>query len=130
MTTPVDIQLVLDTSAVVEFTRESIHVGEVLSLVADDNAIALLPLPCLVEAYQWAADRARLDVLIALESVFVAPPEPKQWRAIAAAYGLVGRQDAAVAALLALDAGAGLLTRQPDLYASVDPGNLVIAIED
>lgn len=130
MSSPVEIQLVLDASAAVEFSRGSIHVGEVLSLVAEDEAIALLPLACLIEATAWVVDRDRLEVLTRHKSVLVMPGEPDQWRALATTFELVGRQDAAVAALTALDARVGLLTRQPGLYSSVGSGNLVIPIGD
>ena len=37
------IRLIFDTSAIVAFTRQSIHVGEVLAEVADEHAVAGLP---------------------------------------------------------------------------------------
>ncbi len=52
--TQVPIRLVLDATAGVEFTRASIHLGEVLSEVADEGAVAHLPLTCLVEAVHSA----------------------------------------------------------------------------
>src|SRR3954471_219485 len=60
--------LVLDTSAIAAFARGSIHVGEVLAEIADEDAVALLPLACLVEAVNrqrfTSEEDARLDLLV------------------------------------------------------------------
>jgi hypothetical protein len=45
-----DVRLVLDTSAAIAYARSSIHVGEVLAEIADERAVAALPLACLVAA--------------------------------------------------------------------------------
>jgi hypothetical protein len=126
---PVPITLVLDTSAAVEFSRGSIHVGEVLSEIADEQAVAVLPLACLVEAAHDAADMARLEILASHQAVIVLPAEPDRWRALAATYDVVGGQDAACAALTALDANAWILTRDPGRYAGLGDG-LTIPIGD
>jgi hypothetical protein len=53
------IQVLLDASAIVAFTRGSIHAGE----VDDEQAGVGLPLLCLVEATRAVADTDRLDLL-------------------------------------------------------------------
>jgi hypothetical protein len=127
----VPFRIVLDTSAVVEYSRASIAVGEILSEIADEeDAIALVPLPCLVEAAHIVTDLTRLELLAGHSAVAVYPGEADQWRALAAMYDIVGRQDAAMAALLALDAEVPVLTRQPGMYAGVDDGGLTIPIGD
>lgn len=126
----VPFRIVLDTSAVVAYTRGSIAVGEILSEITDEHGVALVPLPCLVEAAHTVDDLARLDLLVGHPAVAVYPGEADQWRALAAMYAIVGRQDAAMAALLALDAEVSVLTRRPGLYAGVDDGGLTIPIDD
>jgi hypothetical protein len=126
--TPVPIRLVLDTSAVVEFTRASIHVGEVLSEVVDEQAIAVLPVICLVEAVHAVADPALLDVLIGHPAVALLDEQASEWRMLAEVYAIVGRLDAAAAGLAALDARTAILTKQPGLYAGLGDGRLVIPI--
>jgi hypothetical protein len=95
------IRLILDGSAIVAFTRESIHVGEVLAEVHDEQAVAALPLACLVEAVHAAADPDRLALLVAHRATVVIPDDPASWRALATTYDIVGRYDAATAALAA-----------------------------
>lgn len=125
------VRLVLDASAVVEFTRSSIHVGEVLSEIADEEgATAALPLACLVEAVHSAVDHDRLEILAAHPAVTVLAGDAHDWRALAELYDLMGRQDTAAAALLALDAATAVLTRQPALYAGVSTPDLVIPIDE
>lgn len=126
--TPVPIRLVLDTSAVIEFTRASIHVGEVLFEIADEGAVALLPLPCLVEAAPAAHDRDRLEVLATHAAVAVFSEEPAQWKPLAAVLDAVGQLDSAFAALAAVDADVAVLSHWPRRYAGV--GVDVIAIGD
>jgi hypothetical protein len=124
------VQLVLDASAIVEFTRESVHVGEVLAEVASEGAVAALPVPCLVEAVHAVADDDRLGLLVGHNATVVITDERADWRVLATAYDTVGRADAASAFLAALDHDAGLLTRQPGLYAGIDNDSLVLPIDD
>jgi hypothetical protein len=56
------VRVVLDASAIVAFTRESIHVGEVMAEIDDELGAAALPLPCLVQAIHAVADTHRLDL--------------------------------------------------------------------
>lgn len=123
------VSLVLDTSAVVAYTRPdtAIHVGDVLLQVLDEGAVAVIPLACLVEAFPAVEDTAMLDVLVGLESTTVLSDEPAAWRSLAEMVEIVGRPDAASAALAAIDFKAQLLTRTPGWYAGVKR-NMVIEI--
>ena len=97
------VQVLLDTSAIVAFTRGSIHVGEVIAEVDDEQAAVGLPLLCLVEATRAVADTDRLDLLVHHAATAIVADNPADWRALAATYDIVGRLDAASAALAAVD---------------------------
>jgi hypothetical protein len=124
------VQLVLDASAIVEFTRQSIHVGELLAELVEEGAVAALPLACLVEAVHAVADRDRLDLLVDHSATVVTANDPEDWQALAATYDTVGRADAASAFLTTLDYECMLLTRQPGLYAGLGNADQVIPIDD
>lgn len=53
---------------------------------------------------------------------------PQDWRMVAAAVDLIGRWDAAVAAVLAVDLAVAVLTAEPGLYAAFDDPTLVIEV--
>jgi hypothetical protein len=124
------IKVVLDASAIVEFARESIHVGETLAEVDDEGGAAAIPVSCLVEAVHAVANIDRLNLLIAHRATFAMTDDPADWQVLAATYDITGRADAAAAALTALDNGCAVLTRQPGLYAGLDVGGLVIPIDE
>jgi hypothetical protein len=124
-----DIRVLLDASAILAFTRESIHVGEVICEVTDEEGCAVgLPLLCLVEATRAVADPDRLDLLVAHPATVILPPEPDSWRALAVTYDTVGRLDAASAVLAAIDLDCDVLTGQPALYAGLAGGGPIIPI--
>jgi len=124
------IRLILDASAIVAFTRASIHVGEVLAEVHDEDAVAALPVACLVEVVHAVADTDRLDLLVAHQAIVILPDDAASWQVLAATYDITGRYDAAAAGLAALDYDVAVLSRQPGLYAGLDAGGLVVSIED
>jgi hypothetical protein len=121
---------VLDASAIVEFTRQSIHVGELLAELDDEGATAVLPVACLVEAVHAVADRGRLDLLVNHRADVIAADKPSDWQALAATYDSVGRPDAASAFLATLDHECMLLTRQPGLNAGLGNAHQIITIDD
>jgi hypothetical protein len=122
------IGLVLDASAIVAYTQSSIHVGEVLTQVEEDDCIAALPVSCLVAAAGAVADSDRLDVLVSHPTTELVADSPDDWRFLRAACDLVGRHEAASAAVLALSAGVGVLTCHPGLYAGLDQGGLAVPV--
>ena len=120
------VHVILDASAVVAFTRGSIHVGETIAEVADEQAAAGLPVLCLVQAAPAIADRDRLDILLRHGATTLLDVEAVDWAVLAALHGTVGRLDAATAVIAAYDAGAQILTSQPGLYAGLFGGGPVI----
>lgn len=124
------IRLVLDTTAVLAFTRGSIHVGETLAEIVDNQSAAALPVACLAEAHPDAVEPERLAALVAHEATTVIASEAEQWQALGHMYAMLGAFSAASAALIAVDLDCWVLTAQPDLYADVAGGNLSIAVED
>jgi hypothetical protein len=126
------ISLILDASAIVAYTRPSIHVGEVLAEVEDGGNAAALPVASLVEAAATVVpqDRDRLHMLADHDTVVVLPEDAELWPMLAATYSIVGRYDAAAAAVAALRFDVAILTRLPGLYEGVNSGGLVIPIED
>jgi hypothetical protein len=122
------VQVLLDASAIVAFTRGSVHVGEVIAEVDDEQAAVGLPLLCLVEATRAVADGGRLDLLLHHRATVILATEAADWQALAATYDMVGRLDAASAALAAVDLDAALLTAQPGLYGGMADGGPVIPV--
>ncbi|MET8088183.1 hypothetical protein [Micromonospora sp. NPDC005194] len=120
------VRIVLDASAVLAFCRESIHVGEVIAEVADEDCVVGVPVMCLAEASRGAADADRLDLLVNHPAVEVLTVDPLSWRALAVVYDTVGRLDAASALLAAVDSGGYVLTGQPGLYAGLAGGGPII----
>jgi hypothetical protein len=118
---PVDesrpIRLVFDTSAIIAFTRGSIHVGELLAEIDDEHAAVALPLPaCMVDAVPAWQTSTDSELLVAHRATAVKTDEPGLWQALAATCEIVGRADAAAAALAAIDLNVEVLTRTPLIY--------------
>ena len=120
------VHVILDASAIVAFTRGAIDVGETIAEVDDELTAAGLPVLCLVQATASVTDRDRLDILLRHEATTLLDVEAADWPVLAALHGTVGRLDAATAVLAAYDAGAQILTSQPDLYAALFDGGPVI----
>lgn len=124
------IHIVFDTSAVVDYCRGSVHVGEMLVEVDAEVAAAGIPFLCLSTALPSITDLDRLDYLVTHPAVRIVSDEPWSWRAHSMTQDIVGRPDAASAASAAMEASRWVLTRQPGLYAGINGGDLVIEIED
>ncbi|MGC9670942.1 hypothetical protein ACNTMW_30895 [Planosporangium sp. 12N6] len=125
---PRPIRVILDASAIRDFTHGSVHVGETLAEVADDSGAAGLPILCLAQA-RWAiTDTDRLDLLVNHHATTLLAPDPEDWQALAATYDIVGRLDAAAAVLAAIDHDCDVLTAQPGLYGGLAGGGPVIPI--
>ena len=84
------VRIVLDTSAIVAYTRGSIDVGEVIAEVDDERAAAALPVLCLVEATQHIVDAGHLDLLVNHSATVVIAAEARDWRALAEGHERVG----------------------------------------
>ncbi|HET8683007.1 MAG TPA: hypothetical protein VFM54_14225 [Micromonosporaceae bacterium] len=122
------VRAILDASAIIAFTRGSIHVGEVIAEANDEYAAAGLPIPCLVEASRAVAASDHLDLLVRHAATSVLAPQPEDWRALTAIFDTVGRLDAASAMLAALDLDCQVLTSQPGLYGGLAGGGPVIPV--
>jgi hypothetical protein len=121
------IRVVLDASAILAFTRESIAVGEVIAEVADEDDGAVgLPYLSLVEAKWSVFDADRLDFLVNHPTTIVVSPDPEEWRGLGTSHESVGRLEAASAAVIALDEDCEVLTARPGLYAGLSDGGPVI----
>ncbi|MCX5070895.1 hypothetical protein OOJ91_34165 [Micromonospora lupini] len=128
MTDPT-VRVVLDSSAIVAFCRESIGVGEVIAEVADEEGCVVgLPVLCLAEAARVVTDQDRLALLVSHRAVEVLSPDPDSWQALAVTLDTVGRVDAATAVLAAIDLGCHVLSGQPGLYGGIAGGGPVIGI--
>ena len=122
------VRILLDASAIIAFTWESIDVGEIIAEVDDENTAVGLPMLCLVEASRAIADKDRLTLLVHHRVGVVLGDDPGDWRALAAMYDIVGRLDAASAAVAAVDGDVSILTAQPGLYGGLANGGPVIPI--
>jgi hypothetical protein len=104
------VRVILDTSAIVAFTRGSLDVGEVIAEVHDEYAVVGPPMLCLVEASSAVAGSDRRDLLVNHPATAVLAPYPDDWQALAAVYNTVGRLDAASTVLAAIDLGCQVLS--------------------
>jgi hypothetical protein len=115
------VRVVLDTSAIIAYAQStSVDVGEVMAEVDDEYAAVAVPIQCLMEAYGVVADRDRLEVLAQHPAVVLVNIDPADWRVASDLADAGGRIDAAVAALLAVDYQAIMLTRQSGWCAGMN----------
>lgn len=124
------IRVVLDTSAIVAYCRESVDVGELISEIADENGVVGLPMLCLVEARTRLADGDLLDVLTKHPATDVLAPDVADWQALAALDGEIGRRDASTAMLDAVAYGVDILTATPGLYVGAFTADRIIALPE
>jgi hypothetical protein len=124
------VNLVLDTSAILGFVRESHAVGEVIREVADAGLLVALPVACMAEAYQAAVTVDLLHVLAANPATVLCSDDPGEWLTLAHLLGLVGDTTSASAALLGVDAGCLVLTARPERYAGIGGGELALPFTD
>ncbi|MFC7533057.1 hypothetical protein [Actinoplanes sp. GCM10030250] len=126
------VRLVLDTSAVAGWVRGSVAVGELIAEIDDEHGAVLLPLPCLIEAAHNTGmlEQAHLEILIGHQAVVVVSDDPADWLALTTLRGLVGSADRASAALLALDAGVDVLTRDASWYQAVAGGRIGLRFQE
>jgi hypothetical protein len=72
-----ELRAVLDTSAMLSYARPHVHVGELISEIAQEGAYVAVPTVALLDAYAQLMDdelgRARLGVLVTLEGVRLIP---------------------------------------------------------
>ncbi|MEU5550570.1 hypothetical protein ABZ738_12420 [Micromonospora sp. NPDC047793] len=129
----IEIRAVLDSSAVLSFSRGHVHVGELLVDIADEGAYVGLPTVALLEAYaQISADQpatARLGVLATLPGVAILPLGAVQAAEVSATVRMVkGDLARAHAVWAALRHDAYYLTTEPHLVPAVIAADLVHVI--
>ncbi len=108
------VRLVLDTSAILAFAEESLHVGETITQVDENEAAFGLPIACLASAHKAEIQMLRmLTNHDACELLTVDVDEWQQWSAMS---DVLGRLDAAAALLAASAFDCDVLTSEPDLY--------------
>jgi hypothetical protein len=73
------VNLVLDTSAILGFVRENDAVGELIREVADAGLLVALPTACMAEAYLSAVTVDLLQVLVANPATVLLSDEPGEW---------------------------------------------------
>jgi hypothetical protein len=118
MTQP-DVRAVLDVSAMLSYAREHVHVGELLTMLGDENGVAALPATALLDTYARLADdpigSARLRVLTTLPTTVVADLDALRARDSAQVVPLVkGDLARAHAVWSALEHEAYLFTTEPE----------------
>lgn len=121
--------LILDTSAIVAYTRQDTHtigVSETLHEVADNGDRFGLPVLCLAEATNQAdgAQSALLDVLAAHPAAEVIADD-LDWRDLGFSAHLYDSYSRAVAYLTAMGCGAYLLTAEPGVYGGPDTDGII-----
>jgi hypothetical protein len=93
--------------------------------------LVILPLYCLVEAAaNLVSTQEWLEVLIGHPATVLLGEHEANWQILSSLRGLLGSTDLASAALFALDSGADVLTRQPDLHEKLGGGGMTIGFDD
>lgn len=123
MTRPV--RLILDTSAIVAYTRGSVHVGEPIGEVEANGAVFGLPVACLACAQ---VELPWLDLIVSHPAAVVLATPAGDWRSLVATADLLGTIDAATAVLAAWDADCDVLSGEPGLYGPLGDDAPVIGI--
>jgi hypothetical protein len=126
------VRLVLDATAVSAWTRGSVAVGEMLIEIDEEHGAVIIPLSCLIEAAHATAllERDRLSLLIGHAATFLVSDNPDDWLALSELRVLTERADRASAALIGLDYGVDVMTRDARWYSSVNDGQNVLEFDD
>jgi hypothetical protein len=125
------VRMVLDTSAIAAWVRDSPAVGELIAEIDLEGGLVIIPLPCLLQAAsQIKTDREWLTLLLDHPATQVVSDDPEDWEMLSSAITLLGAADLASAAWLALECDVDVLTQHAELYAAIADGNLALQIED
>jgi hypothetical protein len=122
------IRVVLDASAIAAFTHGSINVGEVLGEVADEGGTFALPVLCMTAAEGSTVDHDLLALLAHHTDRVLLGVRANEWQSLAKTVSIVGRLDAASAAIEARRHRCYVLTAQPGLYRGLANGGDVIEV--
>lgn len=125
-----EVELVLDTSAVLAYVTGSISVGETLAEVADNEALFAVSALALVEAVRLGGPGAADGTeLLARHPCCEVLPLPEDWVRLGLAAHVLGRTHAAAAFLAASDFDAAILTSVPASYHPYDDDGGLTIIE-
>lgn len=128
MSDQLPIGIVFDASAVLSYVRGQVDVGETLIEVADNQAVAAIPVVSLATAWQVAVDRDRLMLLVDHSTTEVVGAAPHDWQSLALLAELTGDVETAAAALVANDNVCPVMSARPDQYGQIGDGTLAIPI--
>jgi hypothetical protein len=120
------IRLVLDTSAILAFASESLHVGETISQVDENGAAFGIPIACLAAAHK--ADAQMLHLLTSHAVCELLTVEVDEWRRWTAMSDVLGRLDVAAALLAASDLDCDVLTGEPGAYGVLGDDPPIVGI--
>ncbi|MEV0732312.1 hypothetical protein [Polymorphospora sp. NPDC050346] len=125
------VQVVLDVSTILAFCAGSVAVGELLAEVDDEEGVMGLPVLCVAEASRSTPARDHLELLVNHHATRLLALDADYWQSLAImTHEIVGRADAASAALAALLHDCHVLTAWPALYAGLDNGGPVLLLEE
>lgn len=112
------VRLVLDTSSVLAFASGSVHVGEPLSLLPEEDGSFGVPVVCLAEAWRSVDDagRSMIDALAGNPAFVALGTDAAHWRALARWADVLGAVDAAASVVASAVHQCLLLTARGDLY--------------
>ncbi len=115
------IALVLDASAALEFSKDSIHVGEPISLLFEDPGRTFaVPITCMADAAVSAKDMDMLALLGHHPLGEVSSIDGAGWSELTEMSRALGSPGYAIPYLAAEEHNAYLLTAHPDRYPDVD----------
>ncbi|MEJ3748758.1 hypothetical protein WEI85_36460 [Actinomycetes bacterium KLBMP 9797] len=119
------VTVVLDTSALLAYSKGSIAVGELVSIVADDDDTVLVPAACLAEAYRQlpVGQDALLGILTDVTSVEIAPLASEDAPAVGASARTVSGIDLGHAAAEAVRHDAQLATQESAAMSRLLPAD-------
>jgi len=119
----VTVTAVLDTTAVLAYTKGSIAVGELLSIITDDGDTVLIPATCIAEAHRRLTDDgdSLLSILSTTPCVELSPLLPDQAAEVGAVSGSNGGVDLGHAAVEAVAREAQLVTQDVAVMSRLLP---------
>lgn len=130
-----EVRAVLDTSAILSYARTHVHVGELLTEIADEKAFMGLPAVALLDAFARAAGdepaRTRIAVLSSVPAIVVLELGRQAAEKVANSVPFVnGDLAQAHAVWAALEHDAYYVTTEPDQAPSLLDPRLVLAIPE
>src|SRR5262249_17398576 len=117
----ITVKLALDTTAVQAFANASIHVGELLAELEDEDTSFAISALCLAEASATIGDESMIRLLVQRAACLVIPVRRDDWPALARELHKASGLSMAATALIAERADAYIVTADPDGYGKDAP---------